>query len=30
MLESPRAVHAALIGWVGLLIILALMMFKPF
>jgi hypothetical protein len=30
MLESPRGVHAALIGWAGLLVILALMMFKPF
>ena len=30
MLESPRGIHAALIGWVGLLVILALMMFKPF
>lgn len=30
MLESPRGVHAALMGWAGLLVILALMMFKPF
>ena len=30
MLESPRAIHGALIGWAGLLVILALMMFKPF
>lgn len=30
MLESPRGIHAALIGWAGLLVILALMMFKPF
>lgn len=30
MLESPRAIHGALIGWVGLAVILWLMMFKPF
>lgn len=30
MLESPRALRTVLIGWVGLLVILALMMFKPF
>lgn len=30
MLESPRAMYSALIGWAGLLVILWLMMFKPF
>jgi hypothetical protein len=30
MLESPHAMYTALMGWVGLLVILALMMFKPF
>lgn len=30
LLESPRAMYSALIGWAGLLVILALMMFKPF
>lgn len=30
LLESPHALYSALIGWVGLLVILGLMMFKPF
>lgn len=30
MLESPRALNSAFIGWAGLLVILFLMMFKPF
>lgn len=30
LLESPRGIHAAVIGWAGLLVILWLMMFKPF
>ncbi len=30
MLESPHGMYSALIGWTGLLVILALMMFKPF
>lgn len=30
MLDSPRALYSALIGWAGLVLILGLMMFKPF
>lgn len=30
LLNSPRALYSSLIGWAGLLLILALMMYKPF
>lgn len=30
LLESPRGLYSALIGWSGLIVILWLMMFKPF